>query len=201
MRNSLKPVILLVGVALVGSAAAPAFAQNKSPEDDDTRRPRQENRMDRADSDGDGALSFEEFAAAGPDFFSEADSDGDGTITANELVDRMLRQRLMDRAERMIARFDVDGDGQLTTDEIEERQQKMFALMDVDNSGSIEEDEMRRRHFGIGRDGHDDRRGFRDGRGGRHMDGERGRHRFGGWDDRDHHRYGEHRRWGDRWNG
>jgi len=123
----------------------------------------------RADKDNSGTVTLEEFAAASPFTFTGADADGDGNVTAQELADKMQRDMLLRRAERMIERFDTDNDGQVSAAEIENRQQQMFARMDVDGSGTIEQDELRVQRGGMR--GHDD-----DGR--RGGDSQRRWHRF-----------------------
>jgi hypothetical protein len=51
-------------------------------------------------------------------------------------------------AQRIVERFDADGDGMLTAAEIDSRQKKMFALMDKNDDGKVEKDEMpQRRNF------------------------------------------------------
>lgn len=127
----------------------------------------------RADKDNSGTVTLEEFAAASPFTFSDADANSDGNITAEELADHMERQMLLRRAKMMIERFDADGDGQVSTAEIEKRRQEAFARMDIDGSGAIEQDEMQLR-----------RGGDRDHRGERGERGERGqfhRHNGGGY--------------------
>ena len=50
-------------------------------------------------------------------------------------------------AQRIVERFDTDGDGMLTAAEIESRQKKMFALLDRNDDGKVEKDEMPRGKF------------------------------------------------------
>src|SRR5690606_13932733 len=116
-------------------------------------------RFERMDSDSDGTISFEEFAAAvnGRSGVASADADGDGTLTVEEIAAELQKQHFRRQAERMVRRLDADGDGKLTTAEIESRQRKMYALMDRDDSGAIEPDEMRR----SGREGRQARRHHR----------------------------------------
>jgi hypothetical protein len=101
--------------------------------------------LERADVDDSGDISFEEFAAAMNGRMGFADGDSDGKLTVAEIAAEMERQRYLRRAERMVERFDIDGDNELTLDEIETHQREVFALMDRDNDGVVVEDEMPRR--------------------------------------------------------
>ena len=115
--------------------------------------------FNRLDSDGDGRVSAEEFAARpgpGPRFFDEADGDDDGALTREELqgaIDAAAEAR--GRAgTQMLQRFDTidtDGDGRITRAEAEGY---AFTRADRDGDGFISEDEARSMH--------DKRRGWRD---------------------------------------
>jgi Ca2+-binding EF-hand superfamily protein len=74
-----------------------------------------------------------------------ADADNDGKLSVEEIALELERMRYRRMAQRMIERFDTDGDGALTTAEVESHQKKMFALMDRNDDGKVEQGEMRRR--------------------------------------------------------
>lgn len=171
-RNRALVALSLAGLMLGTGLAVPASA-------DDDRGPRYEQRGEdgafragqrfaRADSDGNRALSLEEFQAAGLERFTLADADGNGAITLEEIVAaraQAMQERMERRAERMLERLDADGDGVITLEEATERGEAEFARLDADGDGELEPREMRR--------------GMRDGM--QHRDGERGeRHRQGG---------------------
>jgi Ca2+-binding EF-hand superfamily protein len=103
--------------------------------------------LDRADADDSGDISFEEFAAAmnGRIGFADGDADADGKLTVEEVAAEMQRQRDLRRARRMVERYDVDGDGALTLDEIQTHQREVFALLDRNNDGMVARDELPRR--------------------------------------------------------
>ncbi|MBO6719173.1 MAG: EF-hand domain-containing protein [Rhizobiaceae bacterium] len=103
--------------------------------------------FERADADDSGDVTFDEFAALMNNRidFAEGDADSDGKLTVGEIAAEMERQRHMRRAERMVERYDIDGDGSLTLDEIQTNQREVFALMDRNNDGVIEEGEIPRR--------------------------------------------------------
>ncbi|WP_245408276.1 EF-hand domain-containing protein [Zhengella mangrovi] len=100
--------------------------------------------FDRADADKSGDVTYEEFSAAMGGRILGADADKNGELTVGEVADVIERMRAERRAEQLIRRFDLNGDGKLTTDEIENRQKKIFALMDRNDDGKVEKDEVGR---------------------------------------------------------
>ena len=127
-------------LALAGAATGVAHAQDR-----DERRG---DRFERLDADQSGDVTFEEFAAAMEGRIGSADADADGRMTVEEIADEIVRMRALRAARRMVERFDSDGDGALTTAEIESRQKKRFALLDRNDDGKIVEDEAPRRWAG-----------------------------------------------------
>jgi len=103
-------------------------------------------RLQKADADKSGDITFDECAAAMKGRIDTADANHDGKVTVAELAAQLEKARYERMAKRMIARFDTNGDGQLTEDEVQGRQKKLFALMDRNDDGKIEKDEMPRHH-------------------------------------------------------
>jgi Ca2+-binding EF-hand superfamily protein len=151
IKTSLAAAFLAFAGAATAAGTASAQqepgAANPSP-----RTPGQ--RFEHLDTDDSGSISFEEFAAAMGSRMDSADADSNGTLTVEEVAAQLQKEHFRRQAQRMIRRLDANGDGQLTTAEIESRQKKMYALMDRDDSGAIEPDEMRRG----GREGRQGRR-------------------------------------------
>lgn len=128
-------------LALAGAAGGVAQAQDRR--NDGERGPGM--RLERADADNSGDVTFEEFQAAMKNRMGGADANGDGKMTVEEIAVEIQRQRSERMARRMIERFDVDGDGALTMAEIENRQKKQFALLDRNDDGKISDEEMPKR--------------------------------------------------------
>jgi Ca2+-binding EF-hand superfamily protein len=101
-------------------------------------------RLQKADVDKSGDITFDEFAAAMKGRIDAADANHDGKVTVEELAAQLEKARYERMAKRMIARFDTNGDGQLTEDEVQGRQKKLFALIDRNDDGKIEKNEMHR---------------------------------------------------------
>lgn len=98
-----------------------------------------------ADSDGDGAVSQQEFLAAQAERaqrrFSEMDTDGDGMLTRAELADRWARRGPM----RDFGRVDTDGDGAVSLSELQavrpELTVEQFNRLDANGDGLLGADE------------------------------------------------------------
>ena len=145
MKKTTK--IALAFVALAGLAGGTAIAKDGYGKFRDHREHSRE-RFEKADADQSGDLTFEEFQSAFQERIGGADANNDGTLTVSEIADEILRRRAERMAKRIVERFDADGDGQLTTAEIESHQKKMFALLDRNDDGKVEMDEVGRRGMG-----------------------------------------------------
>ena len=113
----------------------------------------------RADTNGDGFVSKEEFAAGRNAMFTKLDANGDGAVDQAELDkareawhQRKNQQAQADsgtQAEKpkrehrgFMARIDADSDGKVTTQEFAAAGDKMFAKFDANGDGKLAEDEM-----------------------------------------------------------
>jgi hypothetical protein len=105
--------------------------------------------LQRLDQDGSGDISVEEFSQRRLGWLSEADADGDGVISMEELTSAIDQRRQERREARLLARFDINGDGEITIEELERHQEKRFALMDRNDDGVLTADEMPRRGEGM----------------------------------------------------
>ena len=147
----MKRTILLSALAASLVAGSAAVAQEKPADGaappgaaEGTKSGKMMRGMDRLDTDGDGAISLEEFSGKRLERLESADADGDGTLSATELQDHITKREAERKARRAARRLDVDGDGKVTLAEIESQQKKRFALMDANDDGKLDQREMRR---------------------------------------------------------
>ncbi|WP_306118110.1 MULTISPECIES: acid-shock protein [unclassified Roseitalea] len=139
-----RTTLVALALAVSAGATATAFADDRGHGWGMRGGPgeRGQMRFERIDADRDGAVTFDEFSRPMLERFEDADLNADGFVTAEEIVEAMDRRRAERFADRMVWRFDIDGDDKVAVDELQNRQQKMFALMDFDDSGEVTEDEL-----------------------------------------------------------
>ncbi|MDG1376430.1 MAG: calcium-binding protein [Yoonia sp.] len=107
--------------------------------------PREKPEFATLDADGNSAISLEELQNAGAARFAEMDTDGNGALSVEELAAARAAE-MADRAAKMIARMDENGDGELQADEMKPRGRgdyaaRMFGHMDADDDGKISQEE------------------------------------------------------------
>ncbi len=141
MRKSTKLALAFAGLA--GAVATVAFAAEGP-----GKGMHRGMMFQKADADHSGDISFDEFSNAMGQRLGKPDADG--KITVEELAGRLEKARFERMAKRMIARFDTNGDGVLTADEIQGKQKKIFAMLDKNDDGKIEKDELPHRPWGGG---------------------------------------------------
>lgn len=142
----MKAKTLLIAATLMAGFSLPTAAEAQPPE------PKHDSAqagwlVDALDTDGDGALSLDEFKlpprAMGR--FKGADADQNGELTLDEITREISAsaERKRERAMAMFAAADSDGDGVLTAFE-----QKMsaFSRMDSNGDGVLTEAELREAH-------------------------------------------------------
>ena len=128
--------------ALAGVIATAAYAAGV-PDGGGMRGMHGNMRLQKADADKSGDITFDEFSAAMKGRMENADANHDGKVTVEELAAYLEKARYERMAKRMISRFDTNGDGELTEDEVQGRQKKLFALLDKNDDGKLEKSEMR----------------------------------------------------------
>jgi Ca2+-binding EF-hand superfamily protein len=119
--------------------------------------------FERSDTNGDGFVSKDEFAAGRNAMFTKLDANGDGAVDQAELdkAREAWHQRKSQQAQadtgtqaekpkkdhggRFMARIDTNSDGKVTTQEFGAAGDKMFTKFDANGDGKLAQDEMPKR--------------------------------------------------------
>ncbi|MDP3736316.1 MAG: EF-hand domain-containing protein [Hyphomonadaceae bacterium] len=119
----------LLPIVLFLSACAPAAAQSH----DGSRILQQ---LEKADSNGDGAVSRSEFTTFRQKQFARMDRNGDGYMTESD-IPRLVASRLPAgmQADQLVREFDADGDKKVSRDEFGGGPTVVFDRVDVDHDG------------------------------------------------------------------
>ncbi len=136
----------VVALALIGAAFATAALADMGPGRGPGQGAMLLEMFDGLDSDGDGKISPAELAAHREAMFTAADTNGDGLLDRDEIVAHqtaMMAERMGQRAEMMLERRDVSGDGMLSLEEMGKGPAEMgFARLDTDGDGLISKEEL-----------------------------------------------------------
>lgn len=130
---------LILPIALLALAAMPACAQQ--PQRDGTRLLDQ---LEKADTNGDGSISRQEFVANRETQFTRLDRNHDGFMTQGD-IPRMVKRRRPESGasiDQMIAALDKDGDGKVSRDEFVNGPAPVFNLADKDGDGVVTKAEL-----------------------------------------------------------
>lgn len=150
--------IRMTSLALAGTLAlsSAALAQDSQTEDNQERRARAAERLARIDTNGDGAVSIDEYLAGTAG--DRIDVDGDGLITLEEYIANFTRVRgdgqLADAIRERFAGIDGDDDGVVT---LAEYRHEMFANLDRNDDGLLQPRELRGLRGGPGGPGRGNR--------------------------------------------
>lgn len=162
MTRTIK--LALAFTALAGAVGSIAYAAGRPAGDGMQERPMM--RLQKALHDSPDGVTLDQFEDIMNSRLKDLIAKNGGKLTVGELADALEKARYERMAKRMIDRFDVNGDGVLTADELSGRQKKLFALLDKNDDGKIEKSELPRRGWG--------RHGWGHGMMMHHMTGEHG---------------------------
>lgn len=109
MRKSTK--LALAFAALAGAVGTTAYAENNA-----SAKMREDTmmRLNKAMSDSDGAITFDQFSDAINARLKKLVAANGGKLTVAQLADALEKARFERMARRIIARYDTKGDGTLT---------------------------------------------------------------------------------------
>jgi Ca2+-binding EF-hand superfamily protein len=99
--------------------------------------------LDRADANGDGVVTRDEFMKARADQFASRDRNGNGFIDDGDLGRRARRSNRGEQAMGAIVKqLDTSGDGKVSKSEFVDGGAKMFDRIDADKSGTLDKQEI-----------------------------------------------------------
>jgi len=89
------------------------------------------------DTNGDGVLSADEISKAGKKAQNilGADANGDGVVTKDELSADITKKMASHRAHHIMSKLDTNGDGSLSTDEINNGGSTAQSILPADTNG------------------------------------------------------------------
>jgi Ca2+-binding EF-hand superfamily protein len=128
----MKKTIILT--AILGAAAIGAAAYAKGPDGD---------HFSRFDEDGDGKVAVSELDARHKEMLAEADKDGDGYVTKDEMK-ALHESHMAGHKARMFP--DANNDGKVTRREFEDAARDHFNKLDKDGDGLLTTEEMEEHH-------------------------------------------------------
>ena len=157
MKHKTKITIAsIAGVVAVGGIAFAAQGYQQHKEMREAFSP--DKIMDRVDLDGDKAVSNDELATFAKTYFNTADADADGKLSKAEIVNAIetgslpnpVKKRAGRVADRIVNQADINQDGMLAVEELENRIGKFHALADWNDDGRVELAEAKRLRGGFG---------------------------------------------------
>ena len=93
------------------------------------------------DTDSSGEVTEDELAARINGRFMEVDANGDSVLDRDEMI-AAAKVMPAARADHMLDRFDKDGDGAISLDEMPAMPDGVFDKADADSSGGLSEEEL-----------------------------------------------------------
>lgn len=121
--------------------AGPVFAQDKASSDTNKAVETTSVTNTKAAGKNRGPIDLEKFTRM--DALKAADTNGDGVLSRDE-IEALAQKRIIKReADRLQRRLDVNNDGKITLEAIENQRKKNFAAMDTNNDGKLDREEMR----------------------------------------------------------
>jgi len=136
---------LLLTIAL----AVPAYAEEGGGRDGGKggkrKRPHAGKLFEKFDKNKDGSLTSDEVPEKAWARISKADADGDGAVTKAELREAFKKHRGKKgkRGGKLFEKFDKNGDGALTSDEVPEKAWTKISKADADGDGAVTKAELR----------------------------------------------------------
>lgn len=141
MSHRAQKTRVFVGATAMALAITVAPAAAKAPPP--ASSPGAEDLIERLDRDGDGMLAPEEIRAARVRLFALVDRTGDGAWSDADLPIALARARIPAAVQAVQARFDADGDGQISEREFIDGPIPVLERGDLNGDGRLDAAELR----------------------------------------------------------
>lgn len=126
MRNSLS-TLLALSLALTAASACAADTSSGATARDARRAELQQRFLDKVDANHDGKISRAEYQSWLGARFDTLDANGDGRVDATEVAaSPQVAQRVHERADRFVARYDTSGSGSVSKADFESKELARF---------------------------------------------------------------------------
>jgi Ca2+-binding EF-hand superfamily protein len=126
---------IITAAALLTLISTPSLAQ---------MRAGGEGMFDKADANGDGSITREEFRAGRVEQFGRFDRNGDGYLDSNDIPKRVLARRQQNGGggEMLSGQFDANGDGKVGKEEFINGPTLIFDRADADGNDVLDSKEL-----------------------------------------------------------
>lgn len=131
-KPTFRPMAVLLIAGVFCTAPLSAHAQDASPLE----------RMQEADTNKDGDVSWEEVVAMRENMFSRLDRNDDGFVDGNDRGPFGFRDRFKQAVATVTEQFDVDGDERVSKSELVEAPAPLFEQGDANEDGILSADEI-----------------------------------------------------------
>ncbi|MEL6520004.1 MAG: signal transduction protein [Pseudomonadota bacterium] len=127
-----RPIAVLMVAGMFCAVPLSAHAQDGSPLE----------RIQEADANKDGDISWEEVTAMREDMFSRLDRNEDGFVDGDDRGPFGFRNRFKEAVATVTERFDADGDERVSRIELVDAPAPIFETGDVNGDGVLSADEI-----------------------------------------------------------
>lgn len=132
-KAPLAAAVCLIAIGIASTVPVPAKAQMRDPSQ----------LLARADLNGDGQITRQEFVSARAEVFTRLDRNGDGHLSTADAPRRLIgRQKAKGRIRDLMQSLDTNRDGRVSREEFVNGPVRLFAVADSDGNDVIDRNEL-----------------------------------------------------------